>query len=536
MIEEVARKAIEKNYDLKLAEYSKYWDIAPLMIDSLTAYIVEGSSSPIPGIEPYHAAHPNSLVMIFRFKCSTEERAREIVKLLGEGEYEIEIAFHFAGFQEVSTNFVSITGDQIKGVSSKTAADGGNANAEYIHRSQATKFISLYNTNVQTMIYVESTDFNSQTLSAGMQETFISLMKQAMDELVQTKLNTEAYEKIWNSSDLNPNRITSELNEMFSYNKTATEAHHDGTSYFDVNWRKIRKSAAETNIDFWQKVSASLLDIISISGGFGFNFGHQTNTEILDEHQEISYEAISEKYIHDSLQKHDVRVEWTGERLEPKSFDVFKIAELTDRLQTALISKQLIAEKNQSAMIRVVSTMNTPHSTPTNKTHEIIGERYGSGDGVHTFNLPDFCGRIPLGVDPYEKHIKMAKEIGVSSGNATYQLTASQIPAHKHSQGSLYVTTNGSHTHGISDPGHNHGGKTENSMYGSGGYGMKGGGYGNDGAQHSHIIPWGYTGITAQSAGDHTHTVHGETGSFGNAETFTVMPPYQTINYIIYAD
>ncbi|CAF4190993.1 unnamed protein product, partial [Rotaria magnacalcarata] len=53
MIEEVARKAIEKKYDLKLAEYSKYWDIAPLMIDSLTAYIVEGSSSPIPGIEPY---------------------------------------------------------------------------------------------------------------------------------------------------------------------------------------------------------------------------------------------------------------------------------------------------------------------------------------------------------------------------------------------------------------------------------------------------------------------------------------------------
>ncbi|CAF4420059.1 unnamed protein product, partial [Rotaria magnacalcarata] len=66
----------------------------------------------------------------------------------------------------------------------------------------------------------------------------------------------------------------------------------------------------------------------------------------------------------------------------------------------------------------------------------VIGERYGSGDGVHTFNLPDFCGQIPLGVDPYEKHIKMAKEIGVSSGNATYQLTASQIPAHKHSQGS----------------------------------------------------------------------------------------------------
>ncbi|CAF3494377.1 unnamed protein product [Rotaria socialis] len=378
-----------------------------------------------------------------------------------------------------------------------------------------------------------------------------------MYELVQTKLNTEAYEKIWNSSDLNPNRITLELNEMFSYNKTATEAHHDGTSYFDVNWRQIRKSAAETNVGFWQKVSASLLDIISVSGEFGFNFGHQTNTEILDEHQEISYEAISEKYIHDSLQKHDVRVEWTGERLEPKSFDVFKITELTDRLQTALISKQLIAEKNQSAMIRVISIMNTPHSTPTNKTHisqfitgdvklytgvnapsfpwllcngsavsriqyqrlfAVTGERYGSVDGVHTFNLADFCGRIPLGVDPYEKYVKMAKEIGVSATDP------------------CMLTTNGSHTHGILDPGHNHTGKTRNSMYGSGGYRMKGPDYGNDGAQHSHIIPRGYTGITVQSAGDHTHTVHGETGSFGNAEAFTVMPPYQTINYIIYAD
>ncbi|CAF3692339.1 unnamed protein product [Rotaria socialis] len=171
----------EVRVKLLLAEYSKYSDIAPLMIDSLTAYIVEGSSSPILGVEPYHAVHPNSLVMIFRFKFSTEERAREIVKLLDEGEYEIEIAFHFAGFQEVSTNFVSITGDQIKGVSSKTAADGGNTNAEYIHRSQATKFISLYNANVQTMIYVESTDFNSQTLSTGMQETFISLMKQVFN-------------------------------------------------------------------------------------------------------------------------------------------------------------------------------------------------------------------------------------------------------------------------------------------------------------------------------------------------------------------
>lgn len=132
-VEELARRAIEKKYDQKTVEYSKYWDIAPLMIDSLTAYIVQSSSSPISGIEPYHAIHPNSLAMIFRFKCSTEVQARTIAEKLNEGEFEIGIAFYFAGFREGSTNFVSITGDQIKGVSSKTSADGGNTNAEYIH-------------------------------------------------------------------------------------------------------------------------------------------------------------------------------------------------------------------------------------------------------------------------------------------------------------------------------------------------------------------------------------------------------------------
>lgn len=178
MVEEVARKAIEKKYDLKTAEYSKYWDITPLMIDSLTAYIVQGSSSPIVGVEPYRAIYPNSLVMIFRFKCSTQEQAQQIAEMLYQGEYEIEIAFYFAGFRQVSTNLASITGDQMKGVSSKTTADGGNANAEYIHRSQTSKFISLYNTNVQKMINNESTDFNSELLSAGIGGTFISLMTQ----------------------------------------------------------------------------------------------------------------------------------------------------------------------------------------------------------------------------------------------------------------------------------------------------------------------------------------------------------------------
>ena len=176
-VDELARAAIIRKYDAKTAEYAKYWDIAPLMIDSLAAYVVQGSSSPIFGVEPFHAIHPNSLVMIFRFKCTNEDIARHIADMIRKGEYEIEIAFYFAGFLKVSTNFVSITGDQLRAVSSKTTADGGNTNAQYIHRSQASKFISHYMTNVQKMIYIESDQVSPQSLSAGLEETFISLLQ-----------------------------------------------------------------------------------------------------------------------------------------------------------------------------------------------------------------------------------------------------------------------------------------------------------------------------------------------------------------------
>lgn len=399
----------------------------------------------------------------------------------------------------------------------------------------------------------------------------------AIDELVQTKLSAEAYEQVWNSSDLNPNRITSELNKIFTYNKTATDVHRDGSNYFDINWQQVKKSAKETNVGFWSSISATLLGIIPVVGSFRINVGYQAQTEPSEAQQLISYETISDKQIYDSLQKHDIQVEWTSEKFQPKSFDVFKIRELTDRLETGLISKQLIADKNQGAMIRTISTMNTPPMMAINKTYGIlffltgevklytgigvppfpwllcdgspvlriqyqrlfavIGERYGPGDGTNTFNLPDFRGRVPLGVDANETRVKFAKEVGQSGGNATHQMTSSELPAHNHSQGSLYLSTTGDHNHSISDPGHNHGGKTSHAQMGPGKWGMKtvGGGYGNDQTMHTHDISADFTKIQIQTAGNHTHVVYGETGLFGDGEAFSIIQPYQTINYIIYA-
>ncbi|CAF1523447.1 unnamed protein product, partial [Rotaria sordida] len=131
-IEELARKAIIDKYDLRITQYSKYWTVAPLIIDSLMAYIVDGATLPVAGVHPYRVVHPNSLVLTFRFQCSENGTARQIIEKIKNSDYEIELAFYFAGFRQISTNLISITSDQLKNVLGKTIAGGANADAQYI--------------------------------------------------------------------------------------------------------------------------------------------------------------------------------------------------------------------------------------------------------------------------------------------------------------------------------------------------------------------------------------------------------------------
>jgi hypothetical protein len=55
-----------------------------------------------------------------------------------------------------------------------------------------------------------------------------------------------------------------------------------------------------------------------------------------------------------------------GEKLIPKSFHVYKLLNIIDQLQVAIISKQLIADRNHGAIIRTVSALNTPMILKTN--------------------------------------------------------------------------------------------------------------------------------------------------------------------------
>jgi hypothetical protein len=151
------------------------------MIDSLMAYIVRGSGSPVEGVHPYNAIHPNTSSIIFRFQCSTEEIAEDIMKKLVDGSYEIEISFFFAGFKQISTNLITITGEQLNNVLSKTTADGGNKNILYIHRSQLTNFVNKYAINVKKMIYLENSQAaNASNLTHGLEEQFLSLLHQGL--------------------------------------------------------------------------------------------------------------------------------------------------------------------------------------------------------------------------------------------------------------------------------------------------------------------------------------------------------------------
>lgn len=59
----------------------------------------------------------------------------------------------------------------------------------------------------------------------------------------------------------------------------------------------------------------------------------------------------------------------------------------------------------------------------------VIGTAFGSGDGSTTFNLPNFKGRVPVGVDSNDADFD---NIGETGGEKTHTLNVNEMPSHKH--------------------------------------------------------------------------------------------------------
>ncbi|CAF2537864.1 unnamed protein product [Rotaria sp. Silwood2] len=508
-VENLARRSIIKKYDYQtISQYSKYWDVAPLMIDSLTAFIIKSSTNtPVEGAHPFTAFHPNTLTMMFRFECSTQRRANDIIQLIRNGDYSIEIAFYFAGFKQITTNFVSITGSQMKSVFSKTIADGG------------------------------------------------------MDTVRETQLDAKLYDQVWSSSDLSPDRITSEIQSFFTYNETETRRHNYTDIYFDVDSKKSQSNTTSANIGLSFGYQLLNLGLFS-SGSLSSNSSHSehTTTHVITTATDIQH----------FTDQQSVQTAWTGEKWVPKSFKLFKLIDMNDVLQVALLAKQVMAEKQNGAIIRTVNTIHSPILTHTVKQppmltgegrlffgvappplpwllcdgraisrieyqrlFSVIGTKYGQGDSVTTFNLPDFRGRVAVGVDGSN-----FSNVGLTGGRAMHRLTIEELPSHTHQAGSLSLSYAGSHTHSYTDPGHNHGGQTGRGPQGLGPHYHHNAGRGGQSqdSEHTHSIATDRTNIVIHHNGDHTHTIQGETSRVGLGQQFSLMQPYQTVNYIIYAD
>ena len=159
--------------------------------------------------------------------------------------------------------------------------------------------------------------------------------------------------------------------------------------------------------------------------------------------------------------------------------------------------------------------------------------------------------------------------VGDTGGSATSTLTTNELPAHTHSLSASGTTSgqsaghthtfsgttssmsaNASHSHGITDSGHSHvldrflgslGGANTAYVGDDSGAGAAAAGS-TQGTQtgitinstnidHTHT----YSGTTSAVSGDHTHTVTvtGTSGSTGSGASFTNLPPYYALAYIM---
>jgi microcystin-dependent protein len=187
--------------------------------------------------------------------------------------------------------------------------------------------------------------------------------------------------------------------------------------------------------------------------------------------------------------------------------------------------------------------------------YEAIGDSWGAGDGVTTFNVPNLLGRVLVGYDPAQPEFDVLGETG---GAKTHTLTVGELPSHAHT-GSTGSAANQSvdHTHAID---HDHasfdvtdsgaaitanfnnssnatvpspaviqagttGSPTSATISGTGGSGA-----------HTHAIDVpALTGTSGNQSASHNHAITVNVAAQGGGGAHNNLQPYGTVYYAIRA-
>ena len=101
------------------------------------------------------------------------------------------------------------------------------------------------------------------------------------------------YDQIWRSDDLNPDRLTNEINKLFTLNNTDTTKTNHTNIFFNINSESLHSSSKKTDVGGAFDGIFSLLSSIKASLSTSGSSNDESNQKIIIRHTILCHLTIS---------------------------------------------------------------------------------------------------------------------------------------------------------------------------------------------------------------------------------------------------